>query len=85
MNETHSFLWCREKLTSQSFFDRMLHIRSIMPYADLERIPMALDVMRQLVQEEPLEMFSRWKSAAKADAISKLCTIGQLVLTGWDK
>ena len=69
----------RYKLTSQKFLDRLLHVRSIMKYDDVESIPAAKDLMRQLLWVESLAI----KFPAESDeaaAASKLCRHGQLVL-----
>ena len=43
---------CRYKLTSQGFLARLLHVRSIMKYADVERIPAAVNLMREMLWVE---------------------------------
>ena len=70
---------CRYKLTSQGFFARLLHVRSIMKYADVERIPAAVDLMRQMLWVESLVVCFD-EGSAEAAAVFKLCRVGQLVL-----
>ena len=70
---------CRYKLTSQGFLARLLHVRSIMKYADVERIPAAVDLMRQMLWvESPVVQFD--EGSDEAAAVFKLCRVGQAVL-----
>ncbi len=70
---------CRYLLTSQGFLGRMLHVRSIMNYANAERIPAAMDLMRQMLWVEPLVVCFD-EGSAEAAAVFKLCRVGQAVL-----
>ena len=70
---------CRYTLTSQGFLGRMLHVRSMMNYAYAERIPAALDLMRQMLWVEPLAVSFDDRSAEAAAAF-KLCRVGWAVL-----
>ena len=70
---------CRYTLTSQGFLGRLLHVRSMMNYAYAERIPAALDLMRQMLWVEPL-VVSYDEGHAEAAAVFKLCRVGWAVL-----
>lgn len=50
-----------------------------MKYADLERIPAAVAVLRQLLWVEPLVVRFD-ESSAERRAIAKLCRAGQVIL-----
>ena len=70
---------CRYELTSQGFLGRLLHVRSMMNYAYAERVPAAMDLMRQMLWVEPLVLCFN-EGSAEAAAVSKLCRVGQAVL-----
>ena len=70
---------CRYKLTSQGFLARLLHVRSIMKYDDVERVPAAVSLMRQMLWVESLVVRFH-EGSAEAAAIFKLCRVGQSVL-----
>lgn len=57
----------------------MKHVRSIMNYADVERIPAAVALMRQLLWADPMAI-SCAEGYVEAAALSKLCRVGQVVL-----
>lgn len=77
--EVTAWVHRRYKLTLQKFLDRLLHVWSIMKCDDVESIPAAKDLMRQLLLVDSLAM----KFPAESDeaaAAAKLCRHGQLVL-----
>ena len=58
---------------------RLLHVRSMMRDADMERIPAAMDLMRRMLWVESLVVCYDGGSA-EAAAVSELCKVGQAVL-----
>ena len=79
IEKTTAGVCCRYKLTSQGFLGRLLHVRSMMNYAYAERIPAALDLMRQMLWVEPL-VVSYDEGHAEAAVVFKLCRVGWAVL-----
>ncbi|KAK9818173.1 hypothetical protein WJX72_008225 [[Myrmecia] bisecta] len=67
------------KLTSRGFLSRLLHVRSIMKYEDVERIPAAVALLRQLLWVEPLAV-NFPDDSAEAAAVYMLCRVGQIIL-----
>ncbi|EIE18315.1 hypothetical protein COCSUDRAFT_68290 [Coccomyxa subellipsoidea C-169] len=67
------------KLTSRGFFSRLLHVRSIMKYEDVEKIPAAVALLRQLLWVDPLPVRFA-DGSAEAAAVYKLCRAGQVTL-----
>ena len=58
---------------------RLLHLRSIMRDADMERIPAAMDLMRRMLWVESLVVCFDGGST-EAAAVSELCRVGQTML-----